>query len=198
MLAIVVLLAYFLLRTRPFNTRPRCRGQESLTRIMGNPVYCRACRGTGFTTPSEQRKAALSGRQQYTWLPCTHGGDGTAASPTDGIRATPSATGVAVVLDHAARSHEEHMTTIPHGRDAAGGRPTDRSRTMPGTTGVRILLDRAAGPHEEHIGPTGISRNRRYCPARSARGAARRGERAVASVAGASRVRRLDPEVVGG
>jgi hypothetical protein len=36
MLAIVVLLACFLLRTRPFNTRPRCRGQESLTRIMGN------------------------------------------------------------------------------------------------------------------------------------------------------------------
>lgn len=57
-LAIAVALSFFLLRTRPFNLCPHCRGQGSRTRLVGEPVYCRSCRGTGFSTPTEQRKAA--------------------------------------------------------------------------------------------------------------------------------------------
>jgi hypothetical protein len=48
---------YLLLRTRPFTQCGRCRGHGARTRILGDPVPCRPCRGTGYGTRSDRRKA---------------------------------------------------------------------------------------------------------------------------------------------
>ena len=48
---------YFLLKARPFKTCPRCRGFGSTTRILGGPVPCRVCHGTGLRKRSQRRKA---------------------------------------------------------------------------------------------------------------------------------------------
>ena len=58
-LVILALLAagYWLLKARPFKTCPRCKGFGSATRILGGPVPCRACHGTGLRMRSQRRKA---------------------------------------------------------------------------------------------------------------------------------------------
>jgi hypothetical protein len=48
---------YLLLRTRAFHTCPRCHGHGARTRILGDPITCRACGGTGFATRADRRKA---------------------------------------------------------------------------------------------------------------------------------------------
>jgi DnaJ-class molecular chaperone len=58
-LAILALLAAcsWLLKARPFKTCPRCNGFGSKTRLLGGPVPCRACHGTGLRKRSQRRKA---------------------------------------------------------------------------------------------------------------------------------------------
>lgn len=58
-LTAVAVLAYLLLRTRPFTTCARCRGHGSRTRILGAPVPCRRCNATGLGTRADRRKAPL-------------------------------------------------------------------------------------------------------------------------------------------
>jgi hypothetical protein len=48
---------YWLLKARPFKTCPRCKGFGSKTRVLGGPVPCRACHGTGLRKRSQRRKA---------------------------------------------------------------------------------------------------------------------------------------------
>ena len=52
-------LAFILLRTRPFTSCGHCRGHGARTRILGAPVSCRRCGGTGFGTRADRRKAPL-------------------------------------------------------------------------------------------------------------------------------------------
>ena len=56
-LAAFAVLAYWLLKARPFKTCPRCRGYGSKTRLLGGPKPCRACHGTGLRKRSQRRKA---------------------------------------------------------------------------------------------------------------------------------------------
>ena len=56
-LAVLGAVGCWLLKKRPFKTCPRCRGFGSTTRILGGPVPCRACHGTGLRKRSQRRKA---------------------------------------------------------------------------------------------------------------------------------------------
>ena len=56
-LTAIAFVMYLLLRTRPFTRCGRCRGHGARTRILGDPVPCRPCRGTGYGTRADRRKA---------------------------------------------------------------------------------------------------------------------------------------------
>ena len=53
-IAVVVLI---LVRVRPFQTCPRCRGLGHMRRVIGPTTYCRTCHGTGLRKRSQRRKA---------------------------------------------------------------------------------------------------------------------------------------------
>ena len=57
-LTAIAALAFLLLRTRAFTTCAYCRGHGARTRILGSPVRCSACAGTGYGTRADRRKAA--------------------------------------------------------------------------------------------------------------------------------------------